>query len=452
MKRQQTILDKLHDELLAGVSDRTKEEELWEVQRVVTTLKRKLRQMKKNDADAAAAAATAASTVEEEGSAATTGPTEVEPEQTTEPSKAEQTESSQTAEETVVEQSADVIEATPQEAINGMKDERESPTMEQGEEAQLTVAEVAAADETSEAEAVIEPEKDEDYVDMGHDEGYKALVEALLEEEQKLVLETEELNQLGEELRRKIEAEKIEIDRLKEEMEEIRLRRAQSLEDVELQQRLQQQQQQSSQSQDGIGDDVTDGQINNPTTTALTASTGSDIESNYSGGSGSESELDEEELHQLLQSLVRETDHLFREKQNITIQIETERTKCMNYKIQIRLMQWRTERLMTLQQKQDEKLLRDKPLMPVAASTFQQQQQQQQQAQSMSVAVADIDDTDAKKEPIDLKDVEKDLSISETMAADVKIEDFTDIVVVNGDLKPSDDHDVRSSPIEITKF
>ena len=70
----------------------------------------------------------------------------------------------------------------------------------------------------------------------------------------------------------------------------------------------------------------------------------------------------------------------------------------------------------------------------------------------MSVAVADIDDTDAKKEPIDLKDVEKDLSISETMAADVKIEDFTDIVVVNGDLKPSDDHDMRSSPIEITKF
>ena len=451
MKRQQTILDKLHDELLAGVNDRTKEEELWEVQRVVTTLKRKLRQMKKDDAVAAAAASVqeeqavdagepgvaeeASAITEAEEGAKEEGIT-AEEEGETESSHKQKTDEGKT-DETVEEDEV---------GDGGGREGSKTPTFEKIEEQpqSATPAPVASDDVASEAEPA---EKDEDYVDMGHDEGYKALVEALLEEEQKLVLETEEMNQLGEELRRKIESEKSEIDRLKEEMDEIRLRRAQSLEDVEMRQKLQQQ-----------DADLTD-QADSAATTHVvahpaSASAGSDLESNYSGGSGSESELDEEELHQLLQSLLTETNQLFREKQNFTVQIETERTKCMNYKIQIRLMQWRTERLMTLQQKQDEKLLRDKPLLPVAASMIQSLT-----APSVNAVIsagADQQEEEEEEEE-DLKSVERDLQAEranggmETEERDEIV--LGDAVVVSLDECDQDlDSDGRTSPIEVTQF
>ena len=41
LKKQESLLNHLHEELM-GVKDMSKEEQLWEVQRVVTQLKRKV--------------------------------------------------------------------------------------------------------------------------------------------------------------------------------------------------------------------------------------------------------------------------------------------------------------------------------------------------------------------------------------------------------------------------
>ena len=41
--KQESLLNNLHEELRSGISDQEKEEQLWEVQRVVTQLKRKVR-------------------------------------------------------------------------------------------------------------------------------------------------------------------------------------------------------------------------------------------------------------------------------------------------------------------------------------------------------------------------------------------------------------------------
>ncbi len=44
---QEFLLNRLHRDLQAGVKDLSKEERLWEVQRIVTALKRKLREAKR---------------------------------------------------------------------------------------------------------------------------------------------------------------------------------------------------------------------------------------------------------------------------------------------------------------------------------------------------------------------------------------------------------------------
>ena len=44
---QEFLLNCLHRELQAGVKDLSKEERLWEVQRILTALKRKLREAKR---------------------------------------------------------------------------------------------------------------------------------------------------------------------------------------------------------------------------------------------------------------------------------------------------------------------------------------------------------------------------------------------------------------------
>ena len=42
LAKQESLLDQLHEELNAGIEDTSKNEQLWEVQRVVTQLKRKV--------------------------------------------------------------------------------------------------------------------------------------------------------------------------------------------------------------------------------------------------------------------------------------------------------------------------------------------------------------------------------------------------------------------------
>lgn len=49
--KQESLLNNLHEELRSGISDQEKEEQLWEVQRVVTQLKRKIKSARKTGGD-----------------------------------------------------------------------------------------------------------------------------------------------------------------------------------------------------------------------------------------------------------------------------------------------------------------------------------------------------------------------------------------------------------------
>ncbi|XP_051553369.1 ralA-binding protein 1-like [Myxocyprinus asiaticus] len=51
IRRQEFLLNRLHKDLQAGVKDLSKEERLWEVQRIVTALKRKLREAKRQECE-----------------------------------------------------------------------------------------------------------------------------------------------------------------------------------------------------------------------------------------------------------------------------------------------------------------------------------------------------------------------------------------------------------------
>uniref|UniRef100_A0A8C4N9B2 Dinitrophenyl S-glutathione ATPase n=1 Tax=Eptatretus burgeri TaxID=7764 RepID=A0A8C4N9B2_EPTBU len=51
IKRQEFLLNRLHHDLQGGVKDPSKEERLWEVQRILTALKRKLREVKRQDSE-----------------------------------------------------------------------------------------------------------------------------------------------------------------------------------------------------------------------------------------------------------------------------------------------------------------------------------------------------------------------------------------------------------------
>ena len=48
LQKQESLLNALHAEINAGCTDEEKEEQLWEVQRVVTQLKRKVSQASRN--------------------------------------------------------------------------------------------------------------------------------------------------------------------------------------------------------------------------------------------------------------------------------------------------------------------------------------------------------------------------------------------------------------------
>lgn len=51
IRRQEFLLNRLHRDLQAGIKDLSKEERLWEVQRILTALKRKLREAKRQDCE-----------------------------------------------------------------------------------------------------------------------------------------------------------------------------------------------------------------------------------------------------------------------------------------------------------------------------------------------------------------------------------------------------------------
>ncbi|XP_013382474.1 ralA-binding protein 1 isoform X2 [Lingula anatina] len=122
-------------------------------------------------------------------------------------------------------------------------------------------------------------------------------IRELLEEERALQLEEEELLAIGDELRKKIETEQIEIERLQQEIEE-----------------LEELRQDSAETNDYSSD---------------------------SDSSSSDSE-DEEELQEMLQQLIQENDHLKMRNKEMCQKVHEERQICLEVKVQIRMLQQKT--------------------------------------------------------------------------------------------------------------
>nr|XP_037278939.1 ralA-binding protein 1-like isoform X3 [Rhipicephalus microplus] len=215
LSQQEQVLSEIHAELNAGLRDPQKEEQLWEVQRVVTQLKRK----------------------------------------------------------------EDVIGSGEMHATGDIK--------EDGFE--KAVAEEAPLDEaTEEILAALRPKPPEEETDPE--------MQQLRREELELVLQQEELLSLGDELRRKIAAERTEAERLRSEIDEY--------------EKLAKYKQYSVESADGSS----------------------------SGTEGSESD-GEDELKQELSQLMEENKHLSEQAMDLSQKILKEREACVEIKVKMRLLQ-----------------------------------------------------------------------------------------------------------------
>lgn len=215
LSQQEQVLSEIHAELNAGLRDPQKEEQLWEVQRVVTQLKRK----------------------------------------------------------------EDVIGSGEMHATGDIK--------EDGFEKAVT--EEAPLDEaTEEILAALRPKPPEEETDPE--------MQQLRREELELVLQQEELLSLGDELRRKIAAERTEAERLRSEIDEY--------------EKLAKYKQYSVESADGSS----------------------------SGTEGSESD-GEDELKQELSQLMEENKHLSEQAMDLSQKILKEREACVEIKVKMRLLQ-----------------------------------------------------------------------------------------------------------------
>lgn len=215
LSQQEQVLSEIHAELNAGLRDPQKEEQLWEVQRVVTQLKRK----------------------------------------------------------------EDVIGSGEMHATGDIK--------EDGFEKAVT--EEAPLDEaTEEILAALRPKPPEEETDPE--------MQQLRREELELVLQQEELLSLGDELRRKIAAERTEAERLRSEIDEY--------------EKLAKYKQYSVESADGSS----------------------------SGTEGSESD-GEDELKQELSQLMEENKHLSEQAMDLSQKILKEREACVEIKVRMRLLQ-----------------------------------------------------------------------------------------------------------------
>lgn len=338
LSQQEQVLSEIHAELNAGLRDPQKEEQLWEVQRVVTQLKRKLRvlrQVKKVPVEAtrtdsiekidtrlrlpAAAEPTPPQPPPEAvvtpvvappppaEPAPAKDPSSEQPKATTAkstPSSQVQAEAPAASEmervvptishqpipkvapmlstaplqEAVVVHQEDVIGSGEMHATGDLKEEGfEKPATEE-----------ATLEASAELLAALRPKLPEEETDPE--------MQQLRREELELLVHQEELLSLGDELRRKIAAERTEAERLRSEIDEY--------------EKLAKYKQYSVESADGSS----------------------------SGTEGSESD-GEEELKQELSQLMEENKHLSEQAMDLSQKILKEREACVEIKVKMRLLQ-----------------------------------------------------------------------------------------------------------------
>lgn len=340
LSQQEQVLSEIHAELNAGLRDPQKEEQLWEVQRVVTQLKRKLRvlrQVKKVPAEPPARTdpideidtrlrlppavaepppqLPSASTVP---AAATQPPAELVPPpskylgadeqpKTMESSSANPSQVRTEAPVTTVDETAPSLPLPP--GANTVVPTSQDPVEVQ--EDVIGSGEMHATGDLKEdgfeKEAATEAAPDPEA--MISEELLRALLgpkppeletdpemRELRREEWELLIHQEELLALGDELRRKIAAERTEADRLRSEIAEY--------------QKLAKYKQYSVESADGSS----------------------------SGTEGSESE-GEEELKQVLAQLMEENKQLSEKANELGQRILKEREACVDIKVKMRLLQ-----------------------------------------------------------------------------------------------------------------
>ncbi|XP_037557846.1 LOW QUALITY PROTEIN: ralA-binding protein 1-A-like, partial [Dermacentor silvarum] len=338
LSQQEQVLSEIHAELNAGLRDPQKEEQLWEVQRVVTQLKRKLRvlrQVKKVPVEATRTdsiekidtrlrlPAAAEPTPPQPPPEAVVTPV-VAPPPPAEPAPAKDPSSEQlkattaksapssqvqaevpaasemervvptishqpipkvapmvmTAplQEAVVVHQEDVVGSGEMHATGDLKEEGfEKPATEE-----------ATLEASAELLAALRPKLPEEETDPE--------MQQLRREELELLVHQEELLSLGDELRRKIAAERTEAERLRSEIDEY--------------EKLAKYKQYSVESADGSS----------------------------SGTEGSESD-GEEELKQELSQLMEENKHLSEQAMDLSQKILKEREACVEIKVKMRLLQ-----------------------------------------------------------------------------------------------------------------
>uniref|UniRef100_A0A224YZH0 RalA-binding protein 1 n=1 Tax=Rhipicephalus zambeziensis TaxID=60191 RepID=A0A224YZH0_9ACAR len=340
LSQQEQVLSEIHAELNAGLRDPQKEEQLWEVQRVVTQLKRKLRvlrQVKKVPVEA-----TRADSIEKIDTRLRL-PAAVEPTPPQPPPEAAATpviaplppaEPAPTKDLSSEHPKATTITSVP----NSQVQATEVPAVSEMEKVVPSVSQqpVVKVVRVIPATSLQEPARvhQEDLIGSGEmhatgdikEDGFEKAVteetqldeataeilaslrpkppeeetdpemQQLRREELELLLQQEELLSLGDELRRKIAAERTEAERLRSEIDEY--------------EKLAKYKQYSVESADGSS----------------------------SGTEGSESD-GEEELKQELSQLMEENKHLSEQAMDLSQKILKEREACVEIKVKMRLLQ-----------------------------------------------------------------------------------------------------------------
>ncbi|KAH9368103.1 hypothetical protein HPB48_013741 [Haemaphysalis longicornis] len=318
LSQQEQVLSEIHAELNAGLRDPQKEEQLWEVQRVVTQLKRKLRvlrQVKKVPTEPPRT-----DSVDEIDTRLRLPPAVTEPPPQLPPTSTIPTTTALPPAEPVPPTSTDLAadeqskttESSPANPSQ-VRTEAPVPTVDEavpllplppgGTPAMPTSQDAVGAQVGFVRLAGADPEL------MVSEELLRALLGPKLPEEEsdpemrelrrqewELLIHQEELLALGDELRRKIAAERTEADRLRSEIAEY--------------QKLAKYKQYSVESADGSS----------------------------SGTEGSESE-GEEELKQVLAQLMEENKQLSEKANELGQKILKEREACVDIKVKMRLLQ-----------------------------------------------------------------------------------------------------------------
>ncbi|XP_067140765.1 ralA-binding protein 1 isoform X2 [Centruroides vittatus] len=315
--KQENLLNELHAELNAGLRDKQKEEQLWEIQRIVTQLKRKLRFLKQvQDKQVRSSVVNAEDDFhidtrlqqvkEETSQEAVENNIEknenVQEEIQNETVKSENIAPEKGTEEISQKEKCDEKETVPVQNIEKpeevVKEEvKDDDVVEEviiEEQAQKTVLTTVEKEELEKGEKVTTETKSENEEIAVVENGEDDEVHALLHEEKLLLLQQEELLFLGEELKRKIATEHSEVERLRAEIAEY--------------QQFYKFKQYS-------------------------------FDSSEKSSETDSSEKDEEDLQQVLEDLIKENQALEKKNAEVTRQIQQEREACMMIKIQMKLLQ-----------------------------------------------------------------------------------------------------------------